>query len=394
MALQTKTISAWGSKGHHNFHLDVIEDSTSIANNTSSISYKLRLDATSWNWELWGTKISYTIVIGSHTITGYIPDIPKNQAFTIKTDSGLSIGHNTDGSKAINISFSIYDGANQYYTSGNASASDTMYLTNIPRYANITSFIVEKIDETSVKFKYTLDAGSDWSWYSKDNGNTWETLYAYGESNYIAGIVTGLNPNTTYNFKVRVKRTDSQLTTDSGTYTQTTYDYPKPTSLAHFTIGDGVVVDVSNPLGRWYRVELISKETWAVIASSEGTYNGGVTLGKTENEINLQYMSIPDKQVGGYYARVLYGNIERTLDWGGTYKIRGNEAPTVGSISYKDSNSETTEITENDQRIIRNNSNLLFTVGTATGNNYASISKYEIEFSGTKKSRTTMQIFN
>ncbi len=66
-----------------------------------------------------------------------------------------------------------------------------------------------------------------------------------------------------------------------------------------------------------------------------------------------------------------------------------NSNPTVGTFTYKDSNSVTTEISENNQRIIRNNSNLLFTIGSATAKNSATISKYEITFNGVTKSRTS-----
>ena len=66
-----------------------------------------------------------------------------------------------------------------------------------------------------------------------------------------------------------------------------------------------------------------------------------------------------------------------------------NSNPTVGTFTYKDSNSVTTAISENNQRIIRNNSNLLFTIGSATAKNSATISKYEIIFNGVTKSRTS-----
>lgn len=65
-----------------------------------------------------------------------------------------------------------------------------------------------------------------------------------------------------------------------------------------------------------------------------------------------------------------------------------NATPTVGTLTYKDTNDATKQITENDQRIIRGNSNLLFTIGSATAKKSASISKYEITFNGTTKSRT------
>lgn len=66
-----------------------------------------------------------------------------------------------------------------------------------------------------------------------------------------------------------------------------------------------------------------------------------------------------------------------------------NSNPIIGTYAYKDSNSATTAITENNQRIIRNNSNLLFTVGSATAKNSATISKYEITFNEMTKSRTS-----
>lgn len=83
--------------------------------------------------------------------------------------------------------------------------------------------------------------------------------------------------------------------------------------------------------------------------------------------------------IGG---KTFYSTIEKTL-------TIANANPTVGSFTYKDSNEQTVLITEDDQRIIRENSNLLFTVGTATALKSATVSKYEITFNGVTKSRTS-----
>lgn len=66
-----------------------------------------------------------------------------------------------------------------------------------------------------------------------------------------------------------------------------------------------------------------------------------------------------------------------------------NANPTLGIISYKDSNNTTTAITGNNQRIIRNNSNIVFTFGTATAKKGASISKYQVTIAGVTKERTS-----
>lgn len=384
MAQVTSGIVKSDTQWYSTFYVSWSRTSYSVASNESTISWEAGLIIT--NGAYWQTN---AVRINSIYING--DEVLSNKTYsnisgngTHKLASGTkTIKHNDDGTKSFGISISGW-----LYDTGSPSGSGTFELVSIPRYATANQSFKSKT-ETTISMNWSSDNTIDYIWVSKDNGANWTALDV---TDGTSGSYTlkNLTPNTTYNIKTRVRRKDSQLTTDSSALEVATYDYPKPTSLAHFTIGDGVVVDVSNPLGRWYRVELISKETWAVIASSEGTYNGGVTLGKTENEINLQYMSIPDKQVGGYYARVLYDNNERTLDWSGTYKIRGNENPTVGSISYKDSNSTTTAITGDNQRIIRNNSNLLFTVGTATPKNYASISKYEIVFNGVNKSRTSV----
>lgn len=100
-----------------------------------------------------------------------------------------------------------------------------------------------------------------------------------------------------------------------------------------------------------------------VIAQKEGkgkiiceTYNGAVLTGTSETE---------------FTAKVVNSN------------------PVVGTFTYKDNNSVTTAITKDNQRIIRNNSTLLFTIGTATAKNSATISKYEVTFNERTLTRTS-----
>ena len=66
-----------------------------------------------------------------------------------------------------------------------------------------------------------------------------------------------------------------------------------------------------------------------------------------------------------------------------------NSNPTTGSFTYKDSSTSMVNITQNDQRIIRNKSYLVFVLGTASAKNSATISKYEVTFNGVTKSSTT-----
>lgn len=123
----SKTLSANGSKGHHKFTLYVNESSTSGNNSYLSYSFQLAPLQSGWDWAGW--SIPYTITIGGNTYTGNISSYNGSSTVTLKSGSNIEIAHNSDGTKTINISFSVTDNTGQNYTCGNASASDTMTLT-------------------------------------------------------------------------------------------------------------------------------------------------------------------------------------------------------------------------------------------------------------------------
>ena len=56
MALQTKTLTANGSKGHHKFTLTVTEDSITTATNISTISFTFKISPviTGYDWKYYG----------------------------------------------------------------------------------------------------------------------------------------------------------------------------------------------------------------------------------------------------------------------------------------------------------------------------------------------------
>ena len=383
------SISANGSNGHHKFTLTITENSTSTANNTSTVSFSFAISPiqTSWNWELWGANITYTVTVNGTQYTGSIANYDGYSTVTLKSGS-LTVGHNTDGSKSISYSFSVSDTSGQSYTCGNASASGSMALTTIPRYLSITSLNIASITETSAVVSWSVSAPRDSTYYSLDNGATWIGSSTDGEtlsSDLKSGTfnILKLTANKTYNIKVKIKRTDSQLWTESEAKSFTTYDYPKPISVNNFTIGDGASVQIYNPLGRTYTLDIISNNNGAVIGTYTGAYYETPINAefKTEDAISKQYASIPNSASGTYYARVTYGSSVKTSGTG-TYTIRGNEVPTLGSLTYLDNNSTVVAITGNNQHIVQNYSTLVAQVGTATANKSAGISKYVVECNG------------
>lgn len=139
MALQTKTLTANGSKGHHKFTLKVNEETTN--GNSSFMSYSFTIAPIQSGWDWYGQNIPYSVKIGSNTYTGSISSYNGSSTTTISSGSNIKIAHNTDGTKTIDISFSVTDNTGQSYTCGNASFSSTFKLTDLhkpPLFNSIT----------------------------------------------------------------------------------------------------------------------------------------------------------------------------------------------------------------------------------------------------------------
>ena len=151
MALE-KTITANGSRGHHKFTLKVVEDRTDTNNSYLSFTFRLSPVVRNYDWSGWGSRISYTINIGGNTYTGTIPSYNGTSTVTLKSGNNIQIVHNSDGTKTINISFSVNDGAGQSYTPGNASTSDTFTLSVLHTPPTINS--VSLTENNSILVNY------------------------------------------------------------------------------------------------------------------------------------------------------------------------------------------------------------------------------------------------
>lgn len=162
MALQTKSISANGSKGHHKFTLTVTENSTSTSGNTSSVSWSFVLSpiVKSYDWNYNNTvPVTYSININGTTYSGNIMSYDGSSTVTVRSSSTpLTITHNSDGNKSISYSFSV-SSISASYLPGSASASGSMALTYIPRAATISS-APNFTDEQNPTITYSNPAGN------------------------------------------------------------------------------------------------------------------------------------------------------------------------------------------------------------------------------------------
>lgn len=168
----TKTLIANGSKKKHKFTLNTTETETS--GNSSFIDYSFILSAiqTGWDWADWGSKISYEIkftetVVDSSTgetqtnelykTTGTIPKYDGKSTIILSSGSEIEIEHDSDGTKTIDISFTVTDSTGASYTCGNASASGSMILSELHTPPEITGVSISETNTTLTNLGVTND---------------------------------------------------------------------------------------------------------------------------------------------------------------------------------------------------------------------------------------------
>ena len=245
-------------------------------------------------------------------------------------------------------------------------------------YPTVTQSLNSKT-ETTITMNWSSASTIDYLWYSTNGGTNWTGVdVADGKSGTYT--ISGLSANTSYSIKTRLRRKDSQLTKDSGALSVTTYDYPHATNMPNFTIGNSLKVTIYNPLSRSVSVTFI--------AADNSTKSFGTITGTTAEGFNAAawktflYASIPSAKNGTYQIKITYSGVNRT-NAGGTYTINTTECkPTIGSLTYQDTNSTTTTVTTDNQKIVQNLSTVRYTASTLSVKNSATISSVTLAVNG------------
>lgn len=270
MATFTQTMSG---DSRYSVSLTVTERTYSVENNTSDVDYVLTATKASGSgyWDNSAENPISVVINGSTVVnTNVSYNFTASTPVTIILASGTvtGIAHNSDGTKTIAVSGSFTDRGNSL---GSATASGNLTLTTIPRQTSITSFTVAKRTETSLTFNWATADTIDYVWYSTNNGSNW-TGYDVTDGTSGNFAVTGLNANTTYNCKLRVRRKDSQLTTDSGTVTQTTNAYPQFATQPTYNARTETTLDVT------YKPNMTVALAQYRVKASGGSYGSWVNI--------------------------------------------------------------------------------------------------------------------
>lgn len=442
------------------------------ADNYSTVSWSVVLRSTG-GYSFYTIGSTVVVNVDGQVYNAYSQkDLPAGGAITIASGS-KNITHNSDGSKSINVSASYTQTATANYTPGNMSCSGTLGLTKIPRYATANQSLKSKTASTIIMnwssdniidyIWYSTNSGSSWTgvdvsdgtsgtytitgltpdttyniktrvrrrdsqlttdsstlsvrtlgyatsnqslnnktinsikinwssnntvdyiWYSKDNGSSW-TGIDVSDGTSGSYTISGLSANTSYNIKTRVRRKDSQLTTDSSTLTVTTYDYAKITEVPNITIGNNATVKYSNPSGSTINISLYKTDGSTVIASYRECSGSSYTFNFTSTEISNMYNNCKTSTsvTLRYYLRTTcngtnyYSYVDRV------FNVNTNtNKPIFTNFEYKDVNERVVALTGNNQKLVNYLSETQIKISSANkavAQNGASIIKYRFKF--------------
>jgi len=355
-----------------------------IANNTSTIDVYLYARANtsglSTSWDGARSYGSITFDGTSHagaSISGY--DFRNTSIYNEFAHYSQTVTHDSTGKKTITLAGAWDKGAStSTYITGGSVPSTSVTLPTIPRYATVSQSLGGKT-ETGITVKWSSDSTIDYVWYSKNNGTSWT---AVGSVNATSGsyTISGLTANTSYTIKTRVRRKDSQLTTDSSAMTQTTYNYPYATNCPNFTIGNTVNITLYNPLARSVKMYITANgqditDVWVTTTGTSISWNSG-------GWATQLYATIPNTKSASYSIKIVYGSSTITKS-GGTMSANASACtPTIGGLTYQDTKTATVNITGNNQQIIRNQSTVRYTASSLSAKNSATISSVKVVVNG------------
>lgn len=307
----------------------------------SSVRYQVAIQTTGDSYNI--NNQTGTFVIDGVTYTN-VYKLPKNST-TIVFDQTVDVSNDGTGTRVVSASYRCPT------TPAYGTQTGSTSVTLIARYPTSNQSIASKT-ETSITMNWSSNTTINYLWYSINNGASW---VAVGNPNTTSGsyTITGLSAGTPYNIKTRVRSAASNLTTDSGTSTQSTYYYPHCTSAPNFYIGNTLTLGLYNPLSRSINVYLIDKNNveYGPHAVSS-TSISGFTYASLQQGL-YSSLGVTGKSAQ-YRVKVVYGNSVATAN-GGNYQVSDDYCrPTLQSYQIYDVNPKTLALTNNNNRQVLN----------------------------------------
>ena len=313
------TLNGWSSKNGYGFWLEISEyieydqnnEHYYITSNQTRVDFALKIQNHGSRTDSSGWTLAVNIN-GDNVVynSSYHVDTYKNKTagfydtFTLASGS-VWVTHETNGSKSISCSASLSKNSGYYadYEPGACGVnSQSVQLTTIPRYTSITGYTLSAVDERTINVAWSASDACDSVQY-KIIGISSDWVNASGTSFNITHINnnTRLSAGTRYTIRIRVKRSTSQLWTESSDKPVTTISWPYiKGTLSSFIIGNDFTVTLENPLQRTCTIKLIADNNSE--KSKPSTTGTSVSGFNDENDGWLTFLnnSIPNNVKGKY----------------------------------------------------------------------------------------------
>lgn len=371
-----------------------ITETVNVAANTSTLSWTLTSAGGS---AVYYTVDTTTVTINGTTVYEKARTNWEDRVFPAAKGSvsgTITVAHNSDGTKTVDVGFST-----RVYIFGPQEYGGTMTLTNIDRTAPTVSCSVSGITAYGFKISASSSATADIWQYSTNGGTSW-TQFSTTAGTSASITLSSLSPNTSYSVRVKARKKTNQVYGTSGTSTVKTLGGGVINSCPTITADAATVsfkpnVTVYDASYSYYlsicngatEYLALGARTWTA-----GTADRTITLTQTERADLLEAMA----SIKSFSATLKLVTKSGTTQIGSTTSCtctiqttEANSAPTMTAFTYKDSRSNTTAVTGNDQLFIQGYSYLYITPGTATAKNGASIVKYAATCNGVSGSNTT-----
>ena len=301
-----------------------------------------------------GSQVFYNSGSSSSGKKYYDGDVVTSGNITVKSS-------NSSGDGTLSASFEAGVGS---YPGSNCSGSDSWSLDRIPRYANFTEHYVSSTGLKSISVRWNADAGCDAVQYNL-NDTGWVNTSGLDYT------IWGLDANTSYNIRTRIRRQDSQLWTESGYIYATTKDIARITSAADINDEQKPSMTYTNPSGEYFRpyIEVIVNGaiTDSIIKSAINSTSGTYTFELTQAEKNLLYQRSANYPsiVIRYSVETLYNNVGTYWHWADRTFTIINANPTFTDFATEEVNEKVLNLTGNANKHIRKYSALKIIISSA-----------------------------
>lgn len=363
--------------------LTVNETATSSADNTSTVTAVLVLHRP-YSVSSTATKTASMTING--TTYSWSGTIGGSGDLTLLSRT-ITITHDSDGSKTINISATIQlavTWSGTYIDS--ISNSGSLTLTKLDRYPSASCSLKSKT-ETTLTVKWSSDSTITKVEYSKNGGSSYTTYTTNANAKSGSFTISSLSANTSYSVKVRLTSKTSSLATASSAVSMKTYNWPYCSALVNFTIGGKWGFTLYNPLNRTVTLRMFDNNGGVV--GDDDEFTGTTFEGYMGTEINdALYASIPNSKTGSYSLRVTYGTHVSTKT-GGVYSVNETDCkPSITTLTYADSNAVTQAIVGDTSKIVQNLGTPVYTASGLVTKNYATVSTVNVAVNGDTQSLT------